>query len=113
MTAQLIPFPNFFRPATPRDEPCSIVILPVIHIEQECPKVQELRRHCKLWLERNPVAKEPEANVTEARCGFGAMGSSRRGMSRFMPTTSENLDVTARRDGTFQFSGGTCSGGEM
>jgi hypothetical protein len=43
----------------------------------------------------NPVAKEPEANASELRCGFGAKGSSRRGTSRFVPTTSENLDVTA------------------
>lgn len=52
MTARILPFPDFFRPASPRDdeEPCLILILPtvpVVRIERECPKVQELRRQSK------------------------------------------------------------------
>ena len=47
MTAQLLQFPNFFRPATPRDEPCLILVLPVVRTPRECPKVQELRRQSK------------------------------------------------------------------
>lgn len=40
-------------------------------------------------------AKEPEADVTDLRCGDGAMGSSRHVAGRTATTTSENLDVTA------------------
>ncbi|MEN6535689.1 MAG: MT-A70 family methyltransferase [Bryobacteraceae bacterium] len=43
-------------------------------------------------------AKEPEANVVEAQSGFDAMGSSRHVAGRTATTTSENLDVTGRRD---------------
>jgi hypothetical protein len=53
MTAQIHPFPDFFRPATPRDDPCLIVVLPVVRTPRECPKVQELRVLCKIWLNRN------------------------------------------------------------
>lgn len=53
MKAEVIKIPNRFLPAIHRTEKCAVVRLPVVHIEQECPKVQELRRHCKLWLERD------------------------------------------------------------
>jgi hypothetical protein len=48
MTAKILPFPNHFRPATPRDEPGEVVILPVMRRHPvECPKVQELRQRSK------------------------------------------------------------------
>ena len=47
MTARIHKFPNFFRPAIPRDEPCVIVVLPVVRIERECRKIVELRRQSK------------------------------------------------------------------
>lgn len=55
MTALILPFPNFFRPATPQDEPGVIMDFPaarmvrveIVDIERECPKVQELRRQSK------------------------------------------------------------------
>lgn len=53
----------------------------------------------------NPVAKEPEANMSGLQCGFGSRGSSRRGTSRFVPTTSENgHDRSERR--SLNFSSG-------
>jgi hypothetical protein len=51
MTARLLKFPDFFRPATRHDEPCLIVKLPAVRAEVECPKVQELRRQSKLLRE--------------------------------------------------------------
>lgn len=51
MTARILPFPNFFRPASPRDEPCLILILPVVRIERECPKITEPRRQSKMLRE--------------------------------------------------------------
>lgn len=61
MKAQVIKFPNRFLPAIRRDEPCTIVILPVVRAERfdsgevspllgpriECPKIAELRRQSK------------------------------------------------------------------
>jgi len=49
MIAEIIAFPNFSRPASPRDEPCIIVVMPVVRIERdgECPKVTELRRRSR------------------------------------------------------------------
>jgi hypothetical protein len=44
VTAEIIAFPDFFRPASPRDEPCLILILPVVLTPRECPKITELRR---------------------------------------------------------------------
>lgn len=40
MTARILPFPNFFRPASPRDEMGVIIILPIVRIERECPRSQ-------------------------------------------------------------------------
>lgn len=55
MTAQLLPFPNIDRPATPRDEPCVIVILPVIRTPRECPQVRDLQaRSRRLSKQFNP-----------------------------------------------------------
>jgi hypothetical protein len=74
MTARILPFPDFFRPASPRDgeEPCLILIL-------------ESR------------AKEPEANARSAVTTSGrlAMGSSRPVTGRSVTATSERTDVTA------------------
>lgn len=73
MTARILPFPNFFRPATPRDEMGELVVLhdvnlpvfstaenlkPFIHkglsptssFPRECPKIALLRRQSKQWL---------------------------------------------------------------
>lgn len=47
----------------------------------------------------DPVAKEPEANASVARSGCDALGSSRHVVGRTATATSENMDVTGRRDG--------------
>lgn len=47
MTARILPFPNFFRLASPRDEMGVIIILPIVRIERECPKIALLRRQSK------------------------------------------------------------------
>lgn len=47
MTARIHKFPNFFRPATPRDELGLILVLPVVRTPRECPKIVELRRQSK------------------------------------------------------------------
>lgn len=47
MTARILPFPDFFRPASPRDEMGELLILPDLRTPRECPKVQELRRQSK------------------------------------------------------------------
>lgn len=51
MKAKVINFPNFFRPATPRDEPCVVLPLVWTYPERECPKIVELRRQSKLLRE--------------------------------------------------------------
>jgi hypothetical protein len=58
----------------------------------------------------NPVAKEPKADVTDLRCGAGAMGSSRHVAGRTATTTSENLDVTAGETAPNSLSDGADNG---
>jgi hypothetical protein len=51
MTAQLLPFPRKrCRPPCwnpPIGEPCLILVLPVVRIERECPKIREMRRNTR------------------------------------------------------------------
>lgn len=51
MKAEVIKFPNRFLPATRQDRPCIIVVMPVVRIERECPKIVELRLQSKLLRE--------------------------------------------------------------
>lgn len=88
MTARLLPFPNFFRPATPRDEPCEVVKFPHLGRDYECPKITELRRQSKMLRE----------HFKRRRC-------------ECLMCLAEGGNSPHRIRET-QFSGGTCSGGE-